>query len=124
MFVGTVWTICCETAPDTCEHRDFSWVRLRLACCDIRLRSIQVRKYAAEQDAISAEAKALVKRSRQKEAANTKLWEEVHKAAQVGLIALDQRVTSPTGITVALFRELCRLLSIAQLAGAYIASVS
>ena len=44
---------------------------------------MQVRKYAAEQDAISAEAKALVKRSRQKEAANTKLWEEVHKAAQV-----------------------------------------
>ena len=48
-----------------------------------RLRLMQVRKYAAEQDAISAEAKALVKRSRQKEAANTKLWEEVHKAAQV-----------------------------------------
>ena len=45
--------------------------------------STQVRKFAAEQDAISAEAKALVKRSRQKEAANTKLWEEVHKAAQV-----------------------------------------
>jgi len=45
--------------------------------------TVQVRKYAAEQDAISAEAKALVKRSRQKEAANTKLWEEVHKAAQV-----------------------------------------
>jgi len=47
-----------------------------------------VRKYAAEQDAISAEAKALVKRSRQKEAANTKLWDEVHKAAQVRPLGL------------------------------------
>jgi len=43
----------------------------------------QVAKYAEEQSSIEAEAKALILKSKQKEAANTKLWEEVHQAAQV-----------------------------------------
>ena len=43
----------------------------------------QVAKYAEEQSTIQAEAKALIMKSKQKEAANTKLWEEVHQAAQV-----------------------------------------
>lgn len=40
-------------------------------------------KYAEEQASIAAEASALIVQSKQKEAANNLLWEEVHQAAQV-----------------------------------------
>ena len=43
----------------------------------------QVSKYAEEQATIAAEATALTMQSRQKEAANNQLWEQVHEAAQV-----------------------------------------
>lgn len=45
--------------------------------------SAQVAKYAEEQATIAAEATALIMQSKQKEAANNMLWEEVHQAAQV-----------------------------------------
>lgn len=59
--------------------------QVQLGAADARAAQLeaQVAIYAEEQATIAQDATALIMQSKQKEAANNLLWEEVHQAAQV-----------------------------------------
>lgn len=58
---------------------------VQLGAADARAAQLeaQVAIFAEEQATIAQDATALIMQSKQKEAANNQLWEEVHQAAQV-----------------------------------------